>query len=130
VTVFPGLKGIVLDWHDGDTAHVDVELPFWRDLRAYSVFGAPLWSCRIQGINLATGKIQPINAPELSAPDGSGKAALAFAQQLCAPGTPVTATSTQADKYSNRWDGQLFLPTGTDFGSAMVVAGHAVWATY
>jgi endonuclease YncB( thermonuclease family) len=128
VRVYPNLKGRVLDWHDGDTAHIDVELPFSVRAAAYTLDGAPQLSCRVQGINPATGQLQAINAPELSTVDG--KAALAFAQQLCPPGTLVTATSTSWDKYGGRWDGQLFLPTGTDFGSAMVVAGHAVWANF
>jgi endonuclease YncB( thermonuclease family) len=73
-------------------------------------------SCRVFGIN----------APELSNPDGSGKAALAYAQQLCPPGTKVTVTSHGYDKYGGRFDGSLTLPDGSDFGQAMIAAGQAV----
>lgn len=105
----------VLDWHDGDTCHADVDLGFSERASAYTVDGHPQLSCRIFGIN----------APELSNPDGSGKAALAYAEQLCPPGTMVTVVSHGWDKYGGRWDGTITLPDGTDFAQAMLDAGHA-----
>lgn len=104
----------VLDWHDGDTCHVDVDLGFFESVRAYDIDGHPRISCRIFGIN----------APELST--DAGKAALAYALQLCPAGTMVTVVSHGLDKYGGRFDGSLTLPDGSDFGQAMLAAGQAV----
>lgn len=104
----------VLDWHDGDTAHIDVDLGFSQRASSYDLSGHPQLSCRIYGIN----------APELST--DAGKAALAYAQQLCPPGTMVTVVSRSWDKYGGRWDGTVTLPDGRDFATVMLAAGQAV----
>ena len=104
----------VLDWHDGDTAHIDVDLGFSQRAVAYTLTGKPQLACRVYGIN----------APEL--PTDAGKAALAYAEQLCPPGTMVTVISHSWDKYGGRWDGTVTLPDGTDFAGLMLSAGHAV----
>jgi endonuclease YncB( thermonuclease family) len=104
----------VLDWHDGDTAHIDVDLGFSQRAAAYTLTGSPQLSCRIYGIN----------APELAT--DAGKAAHTYAQTLCPPGTIVTVVSHSWDKYGGRWDGTITLPDGTDFAAAMLAAGQAV----
>jgi len=104
----------VLDWHDGDTAHIDVDLGFSQRASAYTIDGRPQLSCRVYGIN----------APELSTPEG--KLALAYAQQICPPGTMVSVISHSWDKYGGRWDGEITLPDGSDFAELMVAYGHAV----
>lgn len=111
---YPGC--IVRDWHDGDTCHIDIDLGFGSYELSHDFDGKPILSCRIFGIN----------APELSNPDGSGLAALAYAEQLCPPGTRVTVLSHGWDKYGGRFDGSLILPDGTDFGTEMLASGHAV----
>ncbi len=104
----------VLDWHDADTAHIDVDLGFSQRAAAYTLSGRPQLACRIYGIN----------APELST--DAGKAALAYAQELCPPGTMVTVVSHSWDKFGGRWDGTVTLPDGADFAAAMIAAGQAV----
>jgi endonuclease YncB( thermonuclease family) len=111
---FGPYPGVVRDWHDGDTCHVDVDLGFSNIEAAYDLDGKPRLSCRIFGIN----------APELST--DAGKAALAYANQLCPPGTHVKVTSHGWDKYGGRFDGSLQLPDGVDYGNAMIAAGQAV----
>ena len=108
----------VLDWHDGDTAHIDVDLGFSERAAAYTLDGRPQLSCRIYGIN----------APELGT--DAGKAALAFAQQICPPGTIVRVLSRSWDKYGGRWDGSIMLPDGTDFAMRMIDAGQAIPVAY
>ena len=104
----------VLDWHDGDTAHIDVDTGFSQRAAAYTLAGKPQLSARVYGIN----------APELST--DAGKAALAYAEQLCPPGTMVTVISHSWDKYGGRWDAAISLPDGSDFATAMIAAGQAV----
>jgi endonuclease YncB( thermonuclease family) len=106
--------GIVRDWHDGDTCHVDLDLGFGIMLASYNLDGKVLYRCRIFGIN----------APELRTQEG--KDALAYANQLCPAGTRVTVSSYHWDKYGGRFDGTITLPDGTDLGTAMIAAGHAV----
>lgn len=106
----------VLDWHDGDTCHMDVDLGFGEYLLAYDIInGKVQWSCRIFGIN----------APELSNKP-AGPDSLAYAEQICPPGTIVQVTSHGFDKYGGRFDGQITLPTGEDFAALMLAAGQAV----
>lgn len=105
---------LVLDWTDGDTAHVDIDLGFSQRVAAYDLSGKPQMSCRILGIN----------APELATP--GGPPALAYAEELCPPGTLVTLVSHSWDKYGGRFNGSITLPGGRDFAAAMLEAGHAV----
>lgn len=116
MTTYGPYPARVLDWHDGDTAHIDVDLGFAQRVAAYSLDGKPQMSCRVYGIN----------APELGNPDGSGQTALTYARQLCPPGTLVTLLSRSWDKYGGRFDGTITLPDGRDFAAAMLEAGHAV----
>jgi endonuclease YncB( thermonuclease family) len=111
---FGPYPGIVRDWHDGDTCHVDLDLGFGFELRAYNLDNKPRLSCRIYGIN----------APELATQ--AGKDALAYVQTLCPNNTPVTVISHGWDKYGGRFDGSITLPDGTDVAKAMLDSGHAV----
>ena len=83
-------------------------------LYGHDLDGKPVFSLRVCGIN----------APEL--PTDAGKAALAYAEQLCPPGTHVTVVSHGFDKYGSRADATITLPDGTDFAGLMLSAGHAV----
>jgi endonuclease YncB( thermonuclease family) len=114
VTTFGSYPARVLDWHDGDTAHLNLDLGFGIILSAYSVTGHPVISCRIFGIN----------APELNTVEGL--ASLAYAAQLCPPGTQVSVISHSWDKYGGRFDGEIILPDGRSFGQAMIDAGQAL----
>jgi endonuclease YncB( thermonuclease family) len=114
VTTFGPYPAKVLDWHDGDTAHIDVDLGFSQRAAAYTLDGHPVLSCRVYGIN----------APELST--DAGKTALAYVEQLCPPGTFVTVVSHGWDKYGGRWDGAITLPDGRDVAAEMLASGHAV----
>jgi endonuclease YncB( thermonuclease family) len=104
----------VLDLHDGDTCHLNLDLGFGFQMGAYDFAGHPLLSCRVFGIN----------APELST--DAGKIALAFAQSIMPPGTIVSVLSHGWDKYGGRFDGSITLPDGTDYGTRMIDAGQAV----
>jgi len=105
--MFGPYPAVVVDWHDGDTVHLNADLGFGIHIEA------PL-SCRIWGIN----------APELSTDEG--KAALAYALEICPVGTEVTVLSHGWDKWRGRFDGQISLPDGTDFGARMLEANQAV----
>ena len=111
---FGPYPGVVRDWHDGDTCHVDVDVGFALTVASHDLDGKPTLSCRIFGIN----------APELATVPG--KVALGFALQLCPPGTHVVVVSHGWDKYGGRFDGTLTLPDGTDFAAQMLAAGQAV----
>jgi endonuclease YncB( thermonuclease family) len=91
-----------------------VDTGFGNIEASYDLDGHPRLSCRVWGIN----------APELSTAEG--KAALAYALELCPPGTRVTVVSHGWDKFGGRWDGSITLPDGSDFGQRMLAAGQAV----
>lgn len=65
-----------------------------------------------------------INAPEVRTAEG--KAARDFAAALLPVGAVVEIVSHGWDKYGGRFDGDIVLPDGRDFATAMVAAGHAV----
>lgn len=113
-TTYGPYTGKVLDWHDGDTAHIDLDLGFGFRAAAYSLTGHPLLSARIWGIN----------APELNT--DAGRAALDFAVKTCPPGTLVQVISHGWDKYGGRFDASLTLPDGSDFAQAMLANQQAV----
>jgi endonuclease YncB( thermonuclease family) len=114
VTAYGPYPALLLDWHDGDTCHLNVDVGFGIILSAYSTGGRPVLSCRVFGIN----------APELNTE--AGRAALAYAAQLCPPGTRVMVVSHGWDKYGGRFDGTLTLPDGRDYAAEMLAAGQAV----
>lgn len=97
---------VVLDVHDGDTAHFDID-------QGFGVHQVEL-RCRVYGIN----------APELST--AAGVAARDFARSLLPIGSVVTVRSKSWDKYGERYDGQITLPDGRDFGEVMIAEGYAV----
>lgn len=114
MTTFGPYPGIVREWHDGDTCRLDLDLGFHRFYLAVNPFtGRKEPSCRIWGIN----------APELST--GAGKEAKAFAESLLPLGTSVSLTSHGFDDFG-RYLGQITLPDGRDFSTAMLEAGQAV----
>ena len=107
MSTFGPYPATVISFHDGDTAHLDLDLGF-----AIHLQGVP--SCRVFGIN----------APELST--AAGKAALAYALSICPVGSTVSVLSHGWDKYGGRFDGSLTLPDGSDFAAQMLAAGQAV----
>lgn len=109
--MFGPYPGVIRDWHDGDSCHVELDLGFGIHLMA------PV-ACRVWGIN----------APELKLEEG--KAARDYAREICPPGTDVSVTSHGWDKYSGRFDGQITLPDGNDFAELMMDSGHAIPLTF
>lgn len=105
--MFGPYPGVVQSVYDGDTLHVAIDLGF-------GIFFTKGLRCRIWGIN----------APELTLEEG--KLARDYASEICPVGTDVTVTSHGWDKYGGRFDGQLMLPDGRDFGQVMLDSGHAV----
>lgn len=100
--------------HDGDTVLLDLDLGFGHLMAARDIRGRAWLSCRVYGIN----------APELST--DAGVKARDYAQKLLPVGLIVTVVSHGWDKYGGRFDGDITLPDGTDFGRTMIDAGMAV----
>lgn len=100
--------GILIDWVDGDTAHVRLHL--FRDVTCHLV------SVRLYGIN----------SPEKNTIEGIQ--ARTFASIQAQAGSKVTFRDRGPDKYGNRELGDIVTDTGVDVATAMVNAGHAkVW---
>jgi endonuclease YncB( thermonuclease family) len=114
MTVFGPYPAKVVDIHDGDTIFFDIDLGFDHMIVARGWDGTDRLSCRVYGIN----------APELKTK--AGKDALAFAQTLIKIGDICKVSSYGWDKYGGRFDGQVILPDGTNFGQTMLNSGHAV----
>jgi endonuclease YncB( thermonuclease family) len=114
MSMFGPYPARVVNLHDGDTVHLDIDLGFGFMAVAYDFDGKVDLSCRVFGIN----------APELST--AAGKAALAYAQTLLHPGDHVTIMSHGWDKYGGRFDGTITMASGLDFAQAMLDAGQAV----
>jgi endonuclease YncB( thermonuclease family) len=111
----------VVDVHDGDTAHLDIELAPGIVATAYDLTGKEVLSTRIYGIN----------APELKMPDRktdnpAGIAARDYAMTLLLPGMLLGLTRHGWDKYGGRVDASITLPDGRDFAAIMLASGHAV----
>lgn len=104
----------VVSIHDGDTMTLDIDLGFDHLISGQDWDGRTRLSCRIFGIN----------APELKT--DAGKASLAYAKTLLKPGDLVKVVSHGWDKYGGRFDGEVTLPSGVDFGQAMIAASQAV----
>lgn len=98
----------VQDVYDGDTIHVNIDLGFGLDLAL---------RCRVFGIN----------APELE--EQAGKDAREFALTLLPAGEAIMVVSHGWDKYGGRFDGEITLPDGRNFGDVMVQNGYAVYLT-
>ncbi|MGH3496068.1 MAG: thermonuclease family protein [Nocardioidaceae bacterium] len=105
----------ILDWHDGDTAHADVDLGchvHWRG------------SLRTAGYN----------APELTgATKAAGEAATAYVGGLIPPGSVVyldslafSAGSSAEEDHFGRMLAAVTLPDGRDLAALMIGAGQAV----
>lgn len=67
-------------------------------------------------------RVQHINTPEGDTP--AGVDATTYARTILPAGTPVTVTSHRLEKYG-RVLGDLLLPDGHDYGTALRNAGHA-----
>lgn len=100
--------------HDGDTIYFDIDLGFGHFILSHDFQGKPWLACRVHGIN----------APELRT--RAGKQALVYAQTLLKPGDLCSVLSYGWDKYGGRFDGEVTLPDGRDFGTVMIETGHAV----
>lgn len=100
--------------HDGDTIYFSIDLGFDHLIASHDFNGSPRLALRVFGIN----------APELST--DAGKVALAYAQTLLKPGDICKVTSHGWDKYGGRFDGDVTLPDGRDFGALMISSGNAV----
>lgn len=94
--------------------HLTTDLGFDHIIRGQDFQGRTRLSCRVYGIN----------APELST--DAGKASAAYAKGLLPVGSLVKLISHGWDKYGGRYDGDITLPNGDDFGIAMILAGMAV----
>lgn len=107
----------ILEWHDGDTVHLDVD----RDYEDHGHTTHRLWG---------------INAPELAT--DAGKATLAAVQALAPAGTDVVIVSYQAknqiptdgskEKYG-RWLAEIWVaatPEQPSINTQLVTAGLAV----
>lgn len=115
MTVYGPYPGVVRDWHDGDTCHVDVDLGFSQIEAAYDLDGHPRLSARLYGCN----------APELST--DSGKASLAAVKTICPPGTRVVVTSHGWDKYGGRFDAEIRLASsGDSVADLLIASGYAI----
>lgn len=68
-------------------------------------------------------RVQHVNAPEKRTE--AGDAATAFAVAAFPTDTPVTVVSHQLERYG-RVLGTIELPSGADYGSQLLTAGHAV----
>lgn len=100
--------------HDGDTVYLTIDLGFDHEIDSHNINGTPQLACRVFGIN----------APELST--AAGKTALAYAQTLLPQGSLVKVKSHGWDKFGGRFDGEITLADGTDFGTQMIASGNAV----
>lgn len=92
--------------HDGDTCSVLIDLGFGE-------------------LTYQPVRMQGMNAPELSTPEGL--AAYQFALTVIPPGTPILLTVERDFVQSfTRFVCRVMLPDGQDFAAVMIAAGHAV----
>lgn len=105
-------RATVLDWHDGDTAHVDVDLGVrvhWQGSLRCGGYNAPE----------ITGKTKP-----------AGEAATTYVRSLIPDGTTVYLNSLafEPDEEDNfgRMLGVVTLPDGRDLAVLMIQSGNAV----
>lgn len=92
---------------DGDTILLSVDLGFSVDARV------PI-------------RVANVNAPEMNTP--GGRAAELFAMTLLGA-NPYVVLTTEFDRTFERYVGTITLPDGTDYGDALVAAGHAKYRT-
>lgn len=93
----------IIRWLDADTAQMELDIGFAISYRA---------KVRIEGVN----------SPELNT--AAGREAVAWTRAFLPPGMKVTVVSRQWDKYG-RVLGAIVLPDGSDYGEALIKAGHA-----
>jgi endonuclease YncB( thermonuclease family) len=114
VTTFGPYPARCVVVHDGDTITLDVDLGFDHLISGLDFDGKTRLSCRVFGIN----------APELSTQAGID--ARTYAQTLILSGDRCQVVSHGWDKFGGRFDGEITLNDGRDFGTVMVATGHAV----
>lgn len=102
--------------HDGDTIYGVLDKGLGEFLGRQGDKPEDLLGLRFYGIN----------APELSDPSGSGKAALAYLQTLVSPGDDLTVVAYSWDKYEFRIDGTPYTEAGVNLCQAMLDSGNAV----
>lgn len=124
MTVYGPNRAKVLDWHDGDTAHLDIDLGWGQYVLGYN----PVTGNGNMSLRLLNHAGRGIDAPELHTP--AGDAALPTVEHLCPPGTFVQVWSHQWDAYKQRFDGAITLPDGRDLADALVAAGGAVYKKF
>lgn len=97
---------VVFSVHDGDTATLTASMG-WDTYRLSPI---RLWQ---------------MNAIELAQP--GGPEARDHLMAMLPVGQVVTLISHGYDKFSNRTDGQIILPSGIDVGAQMVTDGYAAF---
>lgn len=103
----------MVDWHDGDTARVDVDL-----------------GCRVHWHGWL--RCAGYNAPEIrGTTKAAGNTATAYIRALCPAGTVVWLNSLAFGKQDETDDfGRMLaavtLPDGSDLAATMITTGHAV----
>ena len=102
--------------HDGDTIYGVLDKGLGEFLGRQGDKPEDLLGLRFYGIN----------APELSNPDGSGKAARDYLETLISPEEDLAVVVYSWDKYEFRVDGTPYTPEGVNLCQAMLDAGHAV----
>ncbi len=111
---FGPYRAVITSITDGDTFRVLVDGGF----NVYT----------FQAIRLAN-----IDSPELfSGPPEErerGKAAKAYLESIAPPGTKCVLRTDKDRTTFGRYVASALLADGTDLASAMIFAGHAVWAT-
>lgn len=109
MSVWGPYRGTVEQVRDGDTVYCRLDVGF--DLNVY---------VRVRLVGQASN--------ELAAPDGSGKAARAYAMTLLPVNCPVAVTSQGWDKYGGRIDGSIRFGAlyADDFTAEMIRSGYAV----
>lgn len=117
MTTYGPYRGVVDQVHDGDTVYVKIgqEFDFGFEIKVAAGYYA-----RVRLLGQASN--------ELSAADGSGKAARAYAELLLPVGSVVQVLSVGWDKYAPRIDGTIRFGANLDrdFTTEMIAAGYAV----
>jgi len=107
---FGPYRAVVKEWTDGDSLKVLIDIGF--NLYPYE----PI-------------RIADINAPEKNraASAEAGRAAKVFAESIAPIGTPIVIDTRPDTETFGRYVAYIMLPDGSDVGTAIVNAGHAVW---
>jgi len=109
-TNFGPYRAVVKEWVDGDTLRVLIDIGF--NLYPYETI-----------------RIADIDTPELNraATAEAGRAAKAYAESIAPAGTLIVIDTRPDTESFGRYVAFLMLPDGSDIGTTIVNAGHAVW---